>query len=257
MMDTTHSHLAFFHYSMLETGLSLSSLGLAFIIVFFGAFAQGVAGFGLALLIGPLLNIIDPVFLPGPVVLLVSIITALMAYSGRRHVSMPSVRGTIGGYLIGTVVAAALISSLPQRETALLLSALILAAVGMSASGLPVPQGKATLLSAGLVGGFMGTVSGVGLPPLALALQNEPGPRLRGTLAFVGLISIIMAQAALAYVGKIGQRELTVALMLAPAVALGYLASRRAAALCDAGYTRPVVFLVSALSAIILIIRNI
>lgn len=242
---------------MFELGLSLPQIAAAFAIVFFGAFAQGVAGFGLALLIGPLLNILDPVFLPGPVVMLVCVITALMAYNGRKAISVPSVKRTIGGYLLGTVLAAALISSLPQRETAFLLSALILAAVGMSVFGIKVPSGSGTLFSAGIVGGFMGTVSGVGLPPLALALQNESGPTLRGTLACVGFISIIMAQIALIIVGKLGVRELMIALTLAPAVLAGFLASVKAAAFCDNGYTRPVVFLVSALSAVILIIRNI
>lgn len=241
---------------MFELGLPLQSLVLAFVIVFCGAFAQAVAGFGLALLIGPLLILIDPVFLPGPVVMLVSIITALMAYKGRNDVSMPSVKRTIGGYLIGTVIAASVISILPQRKTAFLLAGLILAAVGMSAFGMRIPSNSGTLFSAGIVGGFMGTVSGVGLPPLAIALQHEPGPRLRGTLAFVGFISIIMAQIALVFVGKIGIREAMLALTLSPAVALGFFASRKAAAFCDGGYTRHIVFILSALSAIMLIARN-
>ncbi len=241
---------------MFDPALSLQSLILAFITVFCGAFAQGVVGFGLALLIGPLLSMIDPVFLPGPVVLLVGIMTALMTYHGRKDVHMPNVKRTIGGYFIGTLIAMAILGSLPQRETALLLGVLILCAIGISFLGITLPTSRTTLLSAGIVGGFMGTVSGVGLPPLALALQHEPGPRLRGTLAFVGFISIIMAQVALISMGKIGLRELRLALLLTPAVPLGYLASRPLAARCDKGYTRYLVFLIAGFSAAMLIMRN-
>lgn len=236
--------------------LSLTELILAFGIVFFGAFAQGVAGFGLALLIGPLLSYISPVFLPGPVVLLVSIITAVMAWNGRHDVNPAGIRRSIGGFMLGTAVAAMIISSLPQRETAFLLAGLILCAVGMSVLGINLPATRKVLFSAGIIGGFMGTVSGVGLPPLALALQNEPGPRLRGTLACVGFFSILMAIAALIMVGKIGLRELYLTLVLAPAVLLGFGASLKATARFDAGYTRPAIFLLSAISAGGLILRN-
>jgi len=236
--------------------LSIVELAMAFAVVFFGAFAQGVVGFGLALLIGPLLSMISPVFLPGPVVLLVSVITASMAWNGRKAVNVDGVKRSIGGYLLGTLVAAAIISSLPQRETAFLLGGLILCAVGISVAGIHLPATRKVLFSAGIVGGFMGTISGVGLPPLALALQSEPGPRLRGTLACVGFISILMAIVALVGVNKIGLRELTISLCLAPAVLLGFAASVKAAPRFDASYTRPAVFLLSALSAAGLIFRN-
>lgn len=242
---------------MPETGLSLTTYMLAFGTVFLGALAQGVAGFGLALIIGPLLVLISPVFLPGPVVLLVAVITSVMAIQGRSNIEPRNVRRTIGGYLAGTVVAAMLLSNLPPRETGLLLGGLILAAVGMSVSGISLPATGRVLFSAGIFGGIMGTVSGVGLPPVALVLQNEPGPRLRGTLACVGFISILMAVVALSLVGRIGQTELLLAAMLAPAVLLGYMASIPVAAYCDAGYTRPAVFLLSAVSAVTLIVRSV
>ncbi len=236
--------------------LSVVEFALAFGVVVLGAFAQGVVGFGLALLIGPLLNLIAPVFLPGPVVLLVLVITSTMAYNGRHDVNVDGVKRSLGGYLLGTMVAAALVSSLPQRETSFLLGGLILLAVGMSLLGIRLPATRAVLFSAGTVGGFMGTISGVGLPPLALALQNEPGPRLRGTLACVGFFSIIMAIIALVFVGKIGLREAGLAMALAPAVLVGFAISTRVSSRFDAGYTRPAVFLLSALSALLLIYRN-
>lgn len=229
---------------------------LAFCIVMFGALSQGVAGFGLALLIGPLLVMVDPMFLPGPVVLLVSLVCALMVFKERSAVNVTNVKRTLVGYLLGTGLAAALLTSLPARETALLLGGLILVAVGISAAGLSVPPNRRVLFSAGIIGGFMGTVSGVGLPPLALALQNEPGPRLRGTLACVGLLSIIMAEIALVSIGKIGRDEVLLACILAPAVVIGFLLSTLITRHIDSRFTRPLIFLLSGISAVTSIIKH-
>ena len=242
---------------MFELGVSPQDFMLAFFVVVFGAFVQGTAGFGLALLVGPLLTMIDPVFLPGPVVIIVGFLTAMMAFKERASVDSTHVKKTILGYVAGTGIAATLLSKLPQQEMAFLLGGLILFAVAISVLGLRVVPSRKILLSAGVLGGFMGTVSGVGLPPLAIALQNESGPRLRGTLACVGSIGIIMAEIALVAVGRIGFHELQIALCLVPGVVLGYMLSIKTIRLFDRNYTRPAVFTLSILSAVTLILRNV
>ena len=45
---------------MLEVGLSSLELASAFCVVMLGGFGNGLAGFGFALLAGPLLIMIDP-----------------------------------------------------------------------------------------------------------------------------------------------------------------------------------------------------
>ena len=229
----------------------------AFVIVTFGSLVQGTAGFGLALLVGPMLVMIDPVFLPGPVVLIVGLLTVLMARRESKSVNRENVRKTVFGYLLGTMGALGLLSSLPQRETALLLGGLILTAVGISMAGVRVEPTRRVLFSAGIAGGFMGTISGVGLPPVAIALQNESGPGLRGTLAYVGILYISMAVVGLAWLGRLGLQELYLGLCLSPGVVAGYLLAGRMTRFVDRGLLRPVVFFLSAVSAVTLIVRNI
>ena len=230
---------------------------LAFLIVTFGSFVQGTAGFGLALLVGPMLVMIDPVFLPGPVVLIVGLLTVLMAFRESKSVNRQNVKKTVLGYVLGTVGALVLLSSLPRRETALLLGGLILTAVGISVAGVRVKPTRRVLFSAGIMGGFMGTISGVGLPPVAIALQNESGPGLRGTLAYVGILYISMAVVGLVAVGQLGIRELYLGLCLSPGVVAGYLLAGKATRFVDRGLLRPAVFLISGISAVALIVRNI
>jgi hypothetical protein len=246
-----------FRENRLDIMLTWQDFLLSFVVVAFGSFVQGTAGFGLALLVGPMLVMIDPVFLPGPVVLIVGLLTVLMAFRESKSVNRRNVQKTVLGYVLGTAGALALLASLPPRETALLLGGLILAAVGGSVAGIRVEPTRRVLFSAGIMGGFMGTISGVGLPPVAIALQNESGPGLRGTLAWVGILYISMAVIGLAWLGRLGVRELQLGLCLSPGVFAGYLLAGRATRFVDRGLLRPAVFLLSAVSAVALIVRNI
>ncbi|WP_461211270.1 sulfite exporter TauE/SafE family protein [Desulfocurvus sp. DL9XJH121] len=241
---------------MFDLGIPPLDCLLAFLIVVAGAFGNGLAGFGLALLIGPFLFMIDPAFFPGPIILLVGVVTALIIVRERNAIGVLNVKRSLGGYVLGTGLAALLVARLPQRETALLFGVLIVLGVALSLLGLRVRPTRKVLFSAGLMGGFMGTLSGVNMPPLALALQDRPGPELRGTLSCVGLISVVMSVAALMAVGRLGLREVQLAAFLAPGVALGYVLSFRVSPLFDRRCTRPAVFLLSTISAVVMIARH-
>lgn len=240
---------------MFELGISFPEFGLAFVIAVLGAFGNGLAGFGLALLIGPFLLMISPAFFPGPIILLVGLITAMVIVKERNAISRTNVKRSLGGFVLGTGVAAMLLTRLPQREVALFFGGIIFFAVAISMLGIVIRPTRKVLFSAGLVGGFMGTLSGVSMPPLALALQGRPGPELRGTIASVGFISVIMSVVALAAVGRLGMKEIQLALCLAPGVIIGYLLSFTVSGVFDKNCTRPAVFLLSSISATAMIVR--
>lgn len=233
--------------------LSFDILLPAFAIVFCGAYAQGIIGFGLAMLISPPLRMLSPDFLPGPVLLLVVVMTTTMVWNERSNIDGQGVKRTFGGILLGTVVAVLVLGILPQRETSILLAILILAAVVLSLSGLNIRPGRTVLFGAGLLGGFMGTICGVSLPPLAIALQNEPVPQRRASLACIGLFSVCLSLAALAMVGRITLQECLVAALLTPAVVLGYATARRSAHFFNATILRYGLFLFTSISALTLL----
>lgn len=240
---------------MFLPGISNHDLLLAFLVVTIGAFGNGLAGFGLALLIGPFLLLIDPAFYPGPIVLLVGLMTAMILFRERNAINRTYVKQSIPGFVIGTGLAALLVAHLPHRETAILFGGLIFLGVALSLLGIRITPGKKVLFAAGTMGGFMGTLSGVCVPPLAIALQNSPGPELRGTLSAVGLISVAMSLIALASVGKLGLLQLQLALALAPAAVLGYVLSFKLSPYFDKRCTRPAVFLLSSISAATMLMK--
>ena len=102
----------------------------------------------------------------------------------------------------------------------------------------------------------MGTLAGVGGPPMALLYQHQKGPVVRGTLAgFLGVGSAI-SLLSLLLVGKCTLHELRLFLMVVPAVLLGFVLSRFTIHRLDKGYTRTAILVVSAVSGIVVIIKS-
>ncbi len=225
-------------------------------IVGAGAVLQGAVGFGFAIVAAPLLMLIDARLVPGPLVFAALLLVVLTALRDRRSADFAGVGWILVGRLPGTAAGAAAISAIPAALLPLPLGALVLFAVALSASGLRVRPTRGALVSAGAASGFMGTVTSVGGPPLALVYQDAPGARLRGTLAGNFVIGASLSLVALFLVGRFGGTELRLALVLLPGTLLGFAASSRLARLLDRGYTRPAVLGVSAAAAVSVIARQ-
>jgi uncharacterized membrane protein YfcA len=102
----------------------------------------------------------------------------------------------------------------------------------------------------------MGTSSGLGGPAVAVLYQNEPGDRVRSTLAGYFLIGAVMSLAALAWAGRMGRAEATLSVGLLPGIVVGFLASRKSSAWLDRGRTRGAVLVVAAVAGVASIARG-
>jgi uncharacterized membrane protein YfcA len=171
----------------------------------------------------------------------------------RSEVDSSGLAFLLGGRLLGTVPAAALLAWLPLEGMKLLLAFIVLAGAVMGALHTGGHPTRAVLIGAGAASGFMATAAGLGGPPVALIYQRAPGRRLRGTLAAYFIIGTVVSLIALAAVGRFGSEEIRLSLFLIPGTVFGYLLSNRAAAFLDAGYTRTAVLAVSALAAVTVI----
>jgi hypothetical protein len=217
------------------------------------ALLQGAVGFGLGLLAIPVLIYLDLRFVPGPLLVAALTLHMLVLRRDRSEVDSSGLAFLLGGRLLGTVPAAALLAWLPLEGTKLLLAVIVLAGAVMGAMHTGGPPTRAVLIGAGAASGFMATAAGLGGPPVALIYQRAPGRRLRGTLAAYFIIGTVVSLFALAAVGRFTTEEMRLSLFLIPGTVLGYLLSSRAAAFLDAGYTRTAVLAVSALAAVTVI----
>ncbi len=228
----------------------------ASVIVFVAAWVQGSIGFGLAVVAAPLLVLIEPDLVPAPLILNGLLLTFLIAYRERRSIDMGGIVWATIGSMGGMAAAGGVLLVISPFGFTVLFCTLVFAAVGLSALGRTIHPTRRSALVAGVLSGFMGTTSSIGGPPVALLYQNLPPPRLRGTLSAFFCITGVMALGVLGAVGKLGWTETKLALPLLPGLVIGYALSGFTAGVLDRYPARPAVLVLSGLSAVGVLLRE-
>jgi uncharacterized membrane protein YfcA len=226
------------------------------LIVGFGAVLQGTIGFGLGVFAVPLLLLIRPQLVPGPLLLSSIPLTVLMTHRERGAVTWGDLKWALGGRIVGIGIAALIIAVVPPDPLAIASGAFVLLAVALSATGRRVPTLPGTLVAAGALSGVLGTAVSIGGPPMALLYQHESGPTIRATLAAFFLVGVSLSLVGLHFVGRFGAVEILAAVSLLPSVLVGFWLSRHTARWIDRGYMRTAVLVLSAATSLLVILRR-
>ena len=233
--------------------MSPAEYAFVFVVLASAAALQSGLGFGMNLLAAPLVALVEPRLVPGPLLVAAIALTLFIARRERADVDWSGMRWVMGGRLPGTVLGALFVASISTSGIAIAVGVAVLLAAALAAIDLGLRPTPATLLGAGLVSGFSGTVSSIGGPPLAVVYARQPGAVIRGTLSVIFVVGGFVSAGALALVGKLGGAELELALLLLPPVIVGFFSSRGLASHLDAGRTKAAVLTVSVLGAIAVI----
>lgn len=226
------------------------------IVMMIGSIIQGAVGFGANLVAAPILVLIDPSLVPGPILVAGMALHVLMIAREREHGGLQSVAWALGGRVPGTIAAVVALAMLPADRIGIVFATLILLGCALSLGGLRLTRTPPTLVGAGVLSGFMGTTIGVGGPPLALVYQGDTGPVIRGALARYFAIGGGMSIAMLLVAGQFTPAAFAASLLLIPGVVLGFLVSTRLGRFLDQGRTRAAVLAVSAGSALFVLARE-
>jgi hypothetical protein len=237
-------------------GIGGPEFAIATLAVFVGSALQGAVGFGFALVVAPVLFLVDPLWVPGPIIFSALVLTSLTAIRERDAIDYRGLVWGLAGRLPGTFAGAAMVAAISADQLATPLGLLVLLAVAISVSTLRFEPGPRTLFGAGVLSGFMGTASSIGGPPMALVYQHGPGDRLRATLGAYFVVGALMSLAALAVVGRFGAAEAWLGATLVPGIVLGFTASNRLKDLVDRGYTRRAVLTVAVAAGLGVILRQ-
>lgn len=231
-------------------------LGIALAIMALGAALQGSVGFGQNLMAAPVVAVIEPDVIPGGLLVTAMAINLLVVFRERATFDLGEVTPAIVGRLPGVALGALAVTALSVDGLGVTLGALVLVAAVVNLSGLTIPVTTRTKAGAGLLSGFGATAVGIGGPPMAILYSRSEGQVLRSTLAGYFLVGTSISIAVLAVVGELGSRQVELGLQLVPGVIVGYLASSWFTPVLDRGYTRPVVLVVSTITAVVIIIRS-
>jgi hypothetical protein len=236
--------------------VSAAEIALVTLVVGGGAALQAVLGFGLGLVAAPILHLIDPELVPGPLLFVMVPLTVLVARRERGSLDLRGIRWALVGRVPGTVAGTVAVASFSERSLGVLLGGVVLLAVVVSVVGWHVQPTSGTLLAAGVASGFMGTATSIGGPPMAMVYQRRSGPELRATLAAYFVVAAGFSLLVLAAAGEFDRDGVSLGLWLLPGVLAGYALSGPLGAVLDKGRTRPAVLAASATSALVLIAQQ-
>ncbi len=237
--------------------MSTLQWSIALAAVFVGSCAQGSFGFGLGVTAAPVLAIINGDFIPGSLLMVATLLTALVAFRERSALAWRPVGWAMVGRVPGSLLGTWAVVVLPERDLILLFGVLVLLGVGLSLAGWSVEPHRRALLSAGAASGFMGSITSIGGPPMALLYQHRSGRELRSSLSLFFLFGSTVSVTLLAVSGELHHADVTRALALVPAMLAGFVASHWATRWLDGGRMRPWLLGFSASTALILLITEI
>ena len=122
---------------------------LASVVVLAGSILQGTVGIGLGLLSAPLLVLIDPGLVPGPLLFASLLLTALMAFRDRRSVDLFGLQWSLVGRVPGALAGAIVVSAVSQAHLGVGVGFLVLVGVALAGWGPHVMPTPRTLFGVG------------------------------------------------------------------------------------------------------------
>ena len=196
------------------------------LILVLAASVQGVLGFGVALLSAPLLNIIDPGFVPVPIILSGLVLALLVGITEHSAFSVAAVKWPIAGNWVGAALGGTTLALLTPRAFQLLFSLLVMLAVVLSAFKAHLRRSARNGLLVGLVSGYMGVTTSISGPPVALYFHALPADQLRANLSGFFVAAAIVALGAVYLAGMWGWQETRLFLSIQPGLVVGFIISR-------------------------------
>jgi uncharacterized membrane protein YfcA len=225
--------------------------------ILFGACLQGVAGYGIGTFAAPLLFLISPALVPAPLILNAVVLTLLMLLRNRSALQLREVRFAIGGGVAGTVLAGITLALISPKGFELAFGVLILIGVLLSAGGLRPALNARNSILAGAASTYMGTITAVGGPPIALIYQSQKGPLVRANMSAFFLVASFFSLAALVASDYLGLRELQLFVVTFPGVLIGFWLSGKLVNRMPFDGLRPVILSIAAVAGVAALVRGI
>ncbi len=227
---------------------------VATLLAAIAACVQGTVGFGLALTSAPLLALLDPAFVPVPLLVASLPVSLAALVRERQHADVHGVLSAFAGRVPGTALGALAVAALPVLLLHVSIGVLVLLGVAVSLWAPRFEPTRRVLVGAGVISGVTGTIAAIGGPPIALVYQHATGPTLRATLALYFSAGTVLSLAALWLTGSFGHHEAVLSAVLVPGTVVGFLASGSVLRIVDAGRLRPLVLGAAVVSAIVLLV---
>jgi len=228
---------------------------VALFAVVAGSALQSMSGFGLAVIASPILVIINPNFLPAPILALGCILSLLNCIRYRQQLHFSNIKLALVARIPGSILGILLLALLPPIFFAVGFSLLIMLSVLLTYRRIDIHHCERNLVIAGFFSGLMGTTTSVGGPPIALVYQNSNLSTLRAELGLFFLIGTLVSLAMLFVSGNINYAQVELTLPLVPALFVGFFLSFYLDKYLGQRYLKPLIATISLTSCGIILLK--
>ena len=206
---------------------SLEFYYFAIFIIIIGAITQSAIGIGFGIP-ACFLVLFEPSMVPGCIVLMGTFLAFSNAFLSYKDIITNDLIYSFSGRIIGTIISVPLISlTIGTKSYLIIFGVLLLITVFLSAKNWNVIATKKNITIAGACSGFMGTLVGIGGPPMAIVYQNSSAKNVVATLNMFFGIGALFSVFVLAYIDLINFVEVMRCILLAPGVLIGLILGRQ------------------------------
>jgi uncharacterized membrane protein YfcA len=224
--------------------------------ILLGAAVQSVVGLGVGLVAAPVITLFEPALMPGTLLMLALVLPAVTLVHDHDDIDWPGLGWSLPARMLGTGIGVWVVTVFSDRQLGIAIGLMVLFMVLITWRVVEVPVTRGTLSAAGFVGGISGTATSIGGPPFALLYQHRPAPQIRSTMAVYFLIGAALSLAGLALSHHVTGSQVRGALVLLPALVLGVVVGALSRRHLPVHLVRPAVLMVSAFSALVLLVRS-
>ena len=207
-----------------------SSLDFYLIILFLiilGAITQSAIGIGFGIPAG-ILVLLEPSMVPSCIILMGSFLALSNAMLSYKDIIKVDLIYSYSGRVIGSILAMPLIFlTLGTDYYLIIFGFLLLIATYLSAKKWNIVATKKNITIAGTASGLMGTLTGIGGPPMAIVYQNSSAPKVVATLNMFFGIGALFSVLLFVYFDLINLPEVMKSIYLVPGLVVGTYIGRR------------------------------
>jgi hypothetical protein len=228
----------------------------AFFVIVIGAITQSAVGIGFGIP-GCLLILVEPTMVPGCIVLMGTFLAFSNAFLSFNDILKKDLIFAFSGRIVGTFISIPLITlTIGTNNFLIIFGLLLLISVAVSAKKWNLKANMKNVAIAGTCSGFMGTLTGVGGPPMGIVYQNSKSINVVATLNMFFGVGALFSVIVLTYIDILTLNDAMKCLLLAPAVIIGIIIGRMNAVKNYVNVKfRKLILLVCLISALLVLIQ--
>ncbi|MBT2594688.1 sulfite exporter TauE/SafE family protein [Arthrobacter sp. ISL-72] len=236
--------------------MSPAELIISALIIAVAVVAQASTGSGFGIVASPLLLMLSPHLVPGPLLLVSCVVMAFVTWQNRKGLRHLDLKSALGGCLPGALAGLWVLPLLNGKWTGVIVGGLVVASVLAGLARFQIPQNRISLIAAGVVGGVLGTVASTSGPPIVVVYRASDPDRYRANLSLFFLVSSQVSLLVLIAFGAFGTADLLASCWLLPGVVLGALASGPVVRRLSAAAIRPAALGLCLIAGVSLVVKG-